>query len=170
MVGISNQLDELWPIMAYFVILAAMLVAMMLISHVLGPKTRTSAKNTPYESGIISVDDNHSRFSSHFFLYAIFFVIFDLETIFLFAWVIAFDEVGWLGFIEASIFIAVLLVALIYIWRIGALSLKKRHLTFRHTQLNSLNKNTNSQKLLSANISPATLSSAADLFQNNSRG
>ncbi|GAA6203272.1 MULTISPECIES: NADH-quinone oxidoreductase subunit A [Thalassotalea] len=130
----SNQIDQLWPIAAYFLILAVMLAVMMLLSHFLGPKTNSRAKNTPYESGIISVSDNKTRFTSHFFLYAIFFVIFDLETIYLFAWVIAFDEVGWLGFIEASIFIIVLLVALLYIWRIGGLSLKKRHLPFRQTQ------------------------------------
>ena len=103
----SNQIDQLWPIAAYFLILAAMLVFMMLLSHFMGPKTNSRAKNIPYESGIISVSDNKTRFTSHFFLYAIFFVIFDLETIYLFAWVIAFEEVGWMGFIEASIFIKI---------------------------------------------------------------
>jgi len=135
-VNLSNQIAEIWPIAAYFLILIVMLIAMMLLSHILGPKTRSRAKNTPYESGIIAARssgmDNHTRFTNHFFLYAIFFVIFDLETIYLFAWVIAFDEVGWAGFIEASIFIGVLLAGLIYIIRIGALELKHRHLPFRH--------------------------------------
>lgn len=131
---LSSQFSQVWPIAAYFIILALMLAGMLILSHFLGPKsssTQNRAKNLPYESGIISVDDNKTRFTNHFFLYAIFFVIFDLETIFLFAWVIAFDEVGVNGFIEASIFIGVLLVALIYIWRIGALQLKHRHLPFR---------------------------------------
>lgn len=135
--GLSEQLEQSWPIAAYFIILAGMLVFMMLLSHFLGPKTKSRAKNTPYESGIISVNDNKTRFTNHFFLYAIFFVIFDLETIFLFAWVIAFEESGWLGFYEASIFIGVLLAALIYIWRIGALELKKRHVPFRAPSANS---------------------------------
>jgi len=153
----SDQMAEIWPIAAYFLILMILLIVMMLLSHVLGPKTRSRAKNTPYESGIIaaispehsssrqssmtnfsaknsSSENNHTRFTNHFFLYAIFFVVFDLETIYLFAWVIAFDEVGWAGFIEASIFIGVLLAALIYIVRIGALELKHRHLPFRHQQ------------------------------------
>jgi len=137
----SEQIAEIWPIVAYFIILVVMLIAMMLLSHVLGPKTRSRAKNTPYESGIIaavtstkSTSNNHTRFTNHFFLYAIFFVVFDLETIYLFAWVIAFDEVGWAGFIEASIFITVLLAALLYIIRVGALELKHRHLPFRHQQ------------------------------------
>lgn len=135
----SNQMAELWPIAAYFIILCVLLIIMMSLSVVLGPKTNTRAKHVPYESGVISVNDNKTRFTNHFFLYAIFFVIFDLETIFLFAWVIAFDEVGWAGFIEASIFIAILLAALLYLWRIGALELKHRHQPFRqqkHQQTN----------------------------------
>lgn len=127
----SSQISQIWPIAAYFIILAILLVIMMVLSHFLGPKTRSRAKNTPYESGVISVDNNKTRFSNHFFLYAIFFVIFDLETIYLFAWVIAFDEVGLMGFIEASIFIVILLAALVYVWRIGALELIHRHQPFR---------------------------------------
>ncbi|MDP7591272.1 MAG: NADH-quinone oxidoreductase subunit A [Litorilituus sp.] len=131
---LTRQINEIWPIAAYFIILVAMLIFMMLLSYFLGPKTKAAAKDTPYESGIISVDNNKTRFGNHFFLYAIFFVIFDLETIFLFAWVIAFDEVGWLGFIEASIFILILLVALIYLVRVGALELKHRHQPHRLQQ------------------------------------
>lgn len=137
---LTRQINDIWPIAAYFIILVAMLVFMMLLSHVLGPKTKTLAKNTPYESGIVSIDNNKTRFGNHFFLYAIFFVIFDLETIFLFAWVIAFDEVGWLGFIEASIFILVLLAALVYLIRIGALELKHRHQGNRAQRVNFKNK------------------------------
>ncbi len=130
-----SQIHEIWPIAAYFIILVVMLVFMMILSHFLGPKTKSRAKNTPYESGVISVDNNKTRFGNHFFLYAIFFVIFDLETIFLFAWVIAFDEVGWFGFVEATIFIVVLLAALIYLVRIGALELKHRHQPVRVQRL-----------------------------------
>ncbi len=131
----SDQIAQVWPIAAYFLILAGMLIVMMLLSYFLGPRSKQRAKNTPYESGIISVSNNKTRFTNHFFLYAIFFVIFDLETIYLFAWVIAFDDVGWAGFIEASIFIVILLAALIYLIRIGALELKKHHQPFRHRQL-----------------------------------
>ena len=117
---------------------------MLVLSHFLGPKTRSRAKDTPYESGIIAAiapeSGGETRFGNHFFLYAICFVIFDLETIFLFAWVIAFDEVGWMGFIEASFFIGILLVALLYIWRVGALELKHRHLPFRQQQISRQSK------------------------------
>lgn len=133
--------------MAFFIILMIMLIGMMILSFFIGPKTNSRAKHIPYESGVLSVDtenkdaqvedappSQHSRFTSHFFLYAIFFVIFDLETIYLFSWVIAFEQVGWAGFIEASIFIVILLVALLYLWRIGALELKHRHQPFREQQ------------------------------------
>lgn len=149
---LTSQINEIWPIAAYFVILVAMLIFMMVLSHFLGPKTQSRAKNTPYESGIVSVDHNKTRFGNHFFLYAIFFVIFDLETIFLFAWVIAFDEVGWLGFIEASIFIFVLLAALIYLIRIGALELKHRHQGMRIQQLNFDNVNLKKSNFTNSNL------------------
>lgn len=129
-----SQLSELWPLAAYFIILVVMLVVMMSLSSFIGPKTHSRAKHLPYESGIISVSDNKTRFGNHFFLYAIFFVIFDLETIFLFAWVIAFEEVGMAGFIEACIFITILLVALIYLIRVGALELNRRHKENPHTK------------------------------------
>ena len=145
------QLKDIWPIAAFFIILVVMLAFMLVLSHFLGPKTKSRAKNTPYESGIVAAiapdSGGETRFGNHFFLYAIFFVIFDLETIFLFAWVIAFDEVGWLGFIEASIFILVLLVALIYLIRIGALELKHRHKPMRVQQLNFDNLNLKNLKL-----------------------
>jgi len=63
----------------------------------------------------------------------------------LFSWVIAFDEVGWPGFIEASIFISILLVALIYLWRIGALELKKHHLPYKETVRKQTRTNLNLQ-------------------------
>lgn len=127
----EQQIEQIWPIAAYFVLLMFLLAIMLGLSAVLGPKTNGRHTHTPFESGIIAVDAPKSRFTNHFFLYAIFFVIFDLETIFLFAWVIAFDEVGIAGFIEAAIFIAILFVALIYVWRIGGLQLKHKHLPAR---------------------------------------
>lgn len=136
---VSALTDEIWPIAAYFALLMFLLAVMVGLSYVLGPKTNARHTHTPFESGIIAVDAPKSRFTNHFFLYAIFFVIFDLETIFLFAWVIAFDDVGLAGFIEATIFIVILLVALIYIWRIGGLQLSHKHLPPREVLRQSLN-------------------------------
>ena len=71
--------------------------------------------------GIISVGSAQFRISVHFYLTAILFIIFDLEVVFLFAWAVAVEQAGWPGFIEISVFIFILIVALVYLWRIGAL-------------------------------------------------
>lgn len=94
---------------------------MLLIPVWLGGRARGRAKNEPFESGVVSAGGARMRFSAKFYLTAMFFVIFDVEALFLFAWSVSVRENGWLGFIEASIFIAVLVIGLLYIWRAGAL-------------------------------------------------
>lgn len=94
---------------------------MVFVSYFLGGRKQTPAKNEPFESGIVSVGSAQIRFPSHFYLIAMFFVIFDLEAVFLFAWAVAFREAGWTGYIEAMVFIIVLLAALAYLWAVGAL-------------------------------------------------
>ena len=105
---------------------------MLGLSFFLGQSINRKYKDTPFESGIISVGSAQFRISVHFYLTAILFIIFDLEVVFLFAWAVAVREAGWLGFIEISVFIFILIVALFYLWRIGALdrrtSIQKREL------------------------------------------
>lgn len=125
-------LAELWPILLYFSFTVLLLMGVMLLSAILGPRTAGHSTNLPYESGILSLGSARIKFGSHFFLYAIFFVIFDLETLFLFAWAISVEQVGVAGFIEALVFILILLVGLLYLWRVGALSVVNRHVT-KHT-------------------------------------
>ena len=124
----GQALVELWPILLYFIFTLALLIGVMLASSALGPKGQGHSTHLPYESGILSLGNARVKFGHHFFLYAIFFVIFDLETLFLFAWAISFEQVGVVGFIEALIFIIILMVALLYLWRIGALSIPRKHL------------------------------------------
>ena len=97
----------------------------------LGGRAWGRAKNKPFESGVESVGSARLRFSAKFYLVAMFFVIFDVEALYLFAWSVSVRESGWVGFIEATIFITLLLVGLLYLWRIGALDWapKKRVLT-----------------------------------------
>lgn len=75
----------------------------------------------PYESGIVSTGTAQVRFDVRFYLVAMFFVIFDLETIFIFAWAVAARELGWTGYVEILIFIGILIAVLVYLWRLGAL-------------------------------------------------
>ena len=107
---------------AVFLIGAIGLCGLMLLgAFFLGGRARARAKNVPYESGIDSVGSARMRLSAKFYLVAMFFVIFDVEALYLYAWSISIRESGWIGFIEATIFILVLLAGLVYLVRIGAL-------------------------------------------------
>jgi NADH-quinone oxidoreductase subunit A len=114
---------DLVPLAAYFAAVLAVVAVMLGGSYVLGERSRKPAKAMlePFESGIVATGSSLLRFSVHFYLVAIFFVIFDIEAVFIFAWAIAFRESGWAGYVEVVTFIAVLLAALAYLWLNGAL-------------------------------------------------
>jgi NADH-quinone oxidoreductase subunit A len=100
------------------------LIGIMLgLSYILGQRHKEKATGEPYEGGMIPTGSARQRFSANFYLIAMFFVIFDLEAVFLIAWAISVREVGWFGFIGASVFAFLLIVVLIYEWRIGALDI-----------------------------------------------
>ncbi len=111
----------LWPLVVYFVSVLLLVAGMVGVSYVLGERHREPATGEPYESGIVSTGSAHLRISVKFYLVAVFFVVFDLEAVFVFAWAVALREVGWSGYIEALIFIGVLAATLVYLWREGAL-------------------------------------------------
>lgn len=110
-----------WAFNAFVIGIAVLCTAMIVLSYFTGGRYQGRAKDEPFESGIIPVGAARLRLSAKFYLTAMFFVIFDVEALFLYAWAVAVRETGWPGFIEATIFILILLVGLIYIWRIGAL-------------------------------------------------
>jgi NADH-quinone oxidoreductase subunit A len=111
----------LWPLVLYFMLVIVLAAGMLGISYVLGERHKERATGEPYESGILSTGSARIRLSAKFYLVAIFFVIFDLEAVFIFAWAIAWRELGWVGYIEVVVFIVILLAALVYLWRLGAL-------------------------------------------------
>jgi NADH-quinone oxidoreductase subunit A len=94
---------------------------MIAVSYVLGQRHTSKATVQPYEAGIVTVGYARFRFPVKFYLVAMFFVIFDLETVFIFAWAIAFREGGWVGYTELLVFVGGLVAALVYLWRLGAL-------------------------------------------------
>ena len=110
-----------WPLAAYFVGVILLVAAMIGLSHILGQRHAGRATGEPYESGIVSSGSAQVRLSVKFYLVAMLFVIFDLEAVFLIAWAIAFREVGWTGYYGALVFVGILVVALVYEWRVGAL-------------------------------------------------
>ncbi len=111
----------LWPLGAYLGATLALVAAMLVVSWILGQRHNDRATGAPYESGILITGSARLRLSVKFYLIAVFFVVFDLEAAFVLTWAIAFREAGWAGYVEMVIFVAVLLAALAYLWRRGAL-------------------------------------------------
>ena len=110
-----------WPLAVYTILVGLLVMAMLSMSFVLGQRHDDRATGSPYESGILSEGSARVRFSAKFYLIAKFFVVFDLEAVFLFAWAVAVRETGWAGYAEVLLFITVLLATLAYLWRVGAL-------------------------------------------------
>jgi NADH-quinone oxidoreductase subunit A len=123
----TTEVTSLWPLAVYFAAVVLIVTAMIALSSVLGQRHRERATAEPYESGILSTGTARVRFDVKFYLIAMFFVIFDLEAIFVFAWAVAIREAGWAGYVEMLVFVGVLFAALVYLWRIGALDWGKRH-------------------------------------------
>jgi NADH-quinone oxidoreductase subunit A len=117
----GQSIPPLWPIVIYTGGCVLLALGMVLASFFLGERHREHATGEPYESGIVSTGSARLRFTVQYYMVAVFFVVFDLEAAFLLAWAVAVREVGWTGFIEAMIFIGVLLVGLVYLIRQGAL-------------------------------------------------
>ncbi len=129
-----NPGQSILPVFVYFGAIMLLVVTMLGIAYLLGERKRTKTTDLPYESGIIAVGNSQVRLSVDFFLIAIFFVIFDLETVFIFAWAIAFFELGWQGYLAILVFIVILTIALIYEWRSGALNWGVKRQTGRKEQ------------------------------------
>ena len=121
----------MWPLGVYFVLVLLLVAGMIALSYVLGQRHREPATGSPYESGILSEGSARVRLSAKFYLIAMFFVIFDLEAVFLFAWAVAARSLGWPAYWEVVIFVGVLVAALVYLWRVGALDWYTIH---RHTE------------------------------------
>ena len=110
-----------WAFAVFLIVAIGLCCAMLAGAWFLGGKARGRYTNTPFESGAASVGTAKLRMSAKFYLVAMFFVIFDVEALYLYAWSTAIRESGWIGFIEAAIFILVLLAGLVYLARIRAL-------------------------------------------------
>jgi NADH-quinone oxidoreductase subunit A len=112
----------MWPLLVYFVLVLLLVSGILLLSYVLGQRHQDRATGVPYEAGIESEGSAHVRQSARFYMIAMFFVVFDLEAVFLFSWAVAARELGWTGYWEAAVFILILLAALLYLARVRALN------------------------------------------------
>lgn len=111
----------LWPFVLYLILAVGVVASMLVGSWLLGERHDERATSAPYEGGIVSVGSARLRLSARFYLVAVFFVIFDLESVFLFAWAVGARRLGWSGYLEALVFTLVLVAALFYLWRSGGL-------------------------------------------------
>lgn len=111
----------------YFSVLIFMLVAVLLgvgpllISVLIAPRRPNAAKLSAYECGFEAFSDTRMPFDIRFYLVAILFIIFDLETAFLFPWAVSFRHIGWFGFVAMAMFLGILVVGFIFEWQKGAL-------------------------------------------------
>ena len=111
----------IWPIAVYGGIVVFLVAAVVGISYLLGERHNPPGRNEPYESGIEPTGSARLRYGARYYLVAIFFILFDVEAAIIFAWAVAFRELGWPGYIEAALFIVTLALGLVYIWKLGGL-------------------------------------------------
>jgi NADH-quinone oxidoreductase subunit A len=111
-----------FPILFLMFIFAAILPFIMLgVAQLVQIKSPNDLKESTYESGMPLFGDAKIRFDVKFYMYALLFIIFDIETIFLFPWALAFDKLGLFAFVEMMMFIGILALGLVYAWKKGAL-------------------------------------------------
>jgi NADH-quinone oxidoreductase subunit A len=115
----------MWALGVYFVLVLLLVTGILVASWLLGERHHEPATGSPYEGGILSEGSAHVRLSAKFYLFAMFFVIFDLEAVFLFAWAVAARSLGWPAFWETVVFVGILVATLVYLWRVGALDWSK---------------------------------------------
>lgn len=117
----------MWPLVVYAAAVVGVAVSMLVISHFLGERSQHPMKNKPYECGVAATGMAHVKVSADFYLFAMFFVIFDLETVLIILWAIAVPELGWPAYALMCLFMGSVVAALIYLWRLGALDPDNTH-------------------------------------------
>lgn len=117
----------IFSLTVYAVLILSLMGAMLFIASWLGEKQPGVEKSRPYECGVIPTGTARIRYPVPFFLVAIFFLIFDVEGAFIFAWAITYEDLGWTGWMQMAFFIIVLLIGLLYIWQKGGLDWRPAH-------------------------------------------
>ncbi|MBD2089944.1 photosynthetic/respiratory NAD(P)H-quinone oxidoreductase subunit C [Microcoleus sp. FACHB-1515] len=108
-------------LLGFLLICSLVPVAAFVGARLLRPKRPGVERRTTYESGMEPIGGAWIQFNIRYYMFALVFVIFDVETVFLYPWAVAFHQLGLLAFVEALIFIAILVIGLVYAWRKGAL-------------------------------------------------
>ncbi|MEO5790313.1 NADH-quinone oxidoreductase subunit A [Gelidibacter sp.] len=117
----TTNITLLWPLLFYGFAVILLVGGMLGVSYFLGERHNEKATSQPFESGVIPTGSARLHFPIHFYVVSMFFVVFDLEAVFVFTWAISIRETGWPGYIIILVFIAELLILLFYLWKIGAM-------------------------------------------------
>ena len=115
------MLAEYLPTLLFLFVSTGLGIALLVIGWALGPKRPSAEKLSPYECGFAAFDDSRMQFVVRYYLVAILFIVFDLEIAFVFPWAVIFRELGMVGLIEMGIFLGLLVLGFVYVWKKGAL-------------------------------------------------
>jgi len=114
-------LAEYLPTLLFLIVATGIGIALLLIGNLLGPKRPTAEKSSPYECGFAPFEDARMQFDVRYYLVAILFIVFDLEIAFVFPWALVFRELGVFGLVEMGVFLGLLVIGFVYVWKKGAL-------------------------------------------------
>jgi NADH-quinone oxidoreductase subunit A len=117
----ESYTDLYFPVLVQALVAMALAAGLLGTSFVLGKRVRNRVKDIPYESGITPTGDARHRFSVKFYLVAMLFILFDIEAIFLYPWVVVYRELKMFAFVEMLVFAILILSGFFYIWKKGAL-------------------------------------------------
>jgi NADH-quinone oxidoreductase subunit A len=129
--GAPGFAGPLWTLPLFGALVVIVVLGMLLFTYFLGERKRERTNDKPYESGVESTGSAEGRFDVQHYLVAMIFIIFDLESVYIVAWAVAFSGLGWAAYGGMVVFIGTLIAALIYLGRVGALDRVRRHLKNR---------------------------------------
>ncbi len=121
-------MSAILSLVVYFVVVVGLIGLLMVITHLSGERHFEPGTGIPYESGMLLTGSGRTRFSADFYLVAMFFVIFDISAVYLFAWAVSVRELGWTGYAAALVFMVETAAGLAYLWRSGAFEWGARRL------------------------------------------
>ncbi len=115
------MLDNSLPILALFTVAVMFATGSVVFSRLIGQKKPSAVKLAPYECGMPLIGTARERFDIKFYIIAMLFIVFDIEVAFLYPWAVMFKKLGVFGFVEMGVFVFILLVGYVYVWKKGAL-------------------------------------------------
>jgi len=115
------MLNDYLPIIILILMATAMGFLVIVLGAVFGPHRPSKRKGAPYESGMVPYGPGTRRFSIRYYLVAVLFILFDIETVFFLPWAVVFRQLGWFALLEMLVFIGILLIGFVYVWKKGAL-------------------------------------------------